>query len=149
MEYRRPVQVLVHAVQHTAGGWYFLMLHRVPGRGSFWQGVSGGAQWGESLEDAARRELLEETGLQPIELCYLDFSYTLPMQESWKRWYAPGTREIVEHVYLAIVESQEPVLHSGEHDDWRWCTFEQALALLRFPDNVEALRICRRSLAQR
>ena len=40
-----------------------LVLQRTPERGGFWQLVTGRVEPGESVEAAARRELLEETGL--------------------------------------------------------------------------------------
>jgi 8-oxo-dGTP pyrophosphatase MutT (NUDIX family) len=148
MSYRRPTQVLVHAVRRTEDGWSYLMLRRVPQRGGFWQGVSGGAEWGEELPDAARRELLEETGLQPVELRRVDCQYTLPMEERWKKWYRPGTAEIEEYVFLALVEGQDVVLSPEEHDDCRWCSYEEALGLLAWPENVKALRCCQQALAE-
>jgi dATP pyrophosphohydrolase len=122
------------------------MLHRISERGEFWQGVSGGVEWDETLEAAARRELIEETSLRPVELRQVNCSYTFAMQEDWKRWYAPGTAEIAEHVFLAVVEGEKPVLSAEEHDDWRWCTYEEALALLAWPENIEALRCSQRVL---
>jgi dATP pyrophosphohydrolase len=148
MRYRQPIQVLVHPVRWTDGGWRYLMLHRVPEGGGYWQSVSGGVEWGETLEDAARRELIEETHLRPVELRQVDCSYSYAVQEEWKHWYAPGTAEIAEHVFLAVVEGEEPVLSPEEHDDWRWCTYEEALALLKWPENIEALQCCQRALEE-
>jgi dATP pyrophosphohydrolase len=147
MTYRQPVQVLVHPVCWTEEGWRYLMLHRIPQRGGFWQGVSGGVEWGELLADAARRELAEETGFSPVQLQRVDCSYTFSMEEEWVEMYPPGTSEVVEHVFLAVVESSQPRLSSDEHDAWRWCTFEEAMALLTWPENMVALRCCRKVVA--
>jgi 8-oxo-dGTP pyrophosphatase MutT (NUDIX family) len=146
MTYRQPIQVLVYPVRQTDDGWRYLLLHRVPERDGFWQGVSGGVEWGETLQHAARRELLEETGLHPVELRRVDCSYTFAMQEQWQRWYAPGTAQIAEHVFLALVEGEQPVLSAEVHDDWRWCTYDEALTLLAWPENIEALKSCQRLL---
>jgi len=144
--YRRPVQVLVHPVCQSESGWRYLMLHRIPDRGAFWQGVSGGVWWGESLPAAARRELFEETGLHPARLVALHCSYSFAMQAQWEPLYAPGTVVIDEYVFLAVVDQLEPVLSPAEHDDWRWCTYEEARALLIWPENVVALRACQQAL---
>jgi dATP pyrophosphohydrolase len=143
MTYRQPVQVLVHPVRWTEEGWRYLMLHRIPQRGGFWQGVSGGVEWGEALPDTARRELFEETGFHAASLQRVDCSYAFALQDEWRKAYAPGTMEIEEHVFLAVVEGNEPALSPGEHDAWRWCTFGEALSLLAWPENVVALRCCR------
>lgn len=148
MTYRQPVQVLVHPVSWTERGWQYLMLHRIPQRGGFWQGVSGGVEWGEELADAARRELFEETGFSPQQLQRVDCRYTFAMQDEWRASYAPGTDEITEHVFLAVVGGAEPTLSPDEHDAWRWCTFDEALALLAWPENVAALQCCQKVVAR-
>ncbi len=148
MTYRQPVQVLVHPMRQAEEGWRYLILHRIPERGGFWQGVSGGVEWGEGLAEAARRELSEETGFTPRQLQRVDCSYTFAMQDEWRAAYPPGTSEIAEHVFLAVVEGAEPILSPEEHDSWRWCTFEEALALLRWPNNVTALRCCEKMVAR-
>jgi len=149
VSYRRPVQVLVYPVRSTDNSWRYLLLHRIRERGGFWQGVTGGAEWGEELPDAARRELFEETSFRPIELLRVDCTYTFPMQDGWKRHYLPGTLKIEEHVFLAVVQGAEPVLSPEEHDDWRWCTYKQAVGLLAWAENIEALRCCWRVLENR
>jgi dATP pyrophosphohydrolase len=148
MTYRQPLQVLVHPVRWTDEGWRYLMLHRIPRRGGFWQGVSGGVEWGEALADAARRELGEETGLSAQQLQQVDCSYTFSMQDEWREFYPPGTTDIAEHVFLAVVEGAEPTLSPDEHDAWRWCTFEEAQALLAWPENVVALQCCQKVVAR-
>lgn len=44
VEYRQPVEILVYPARWEDQGWRYLLLHRIPGRGCFWQGVSGGAE---------------------------------------------------------------------------------------------------------
>ncbi len=145
--YRRPVQVLVYAVRRTEAGWRYLMLHRIPARGGFWQGVTGGAEWGEELVDAASREFWEETCLPAIELRALGCSYAYPMQDRWKDLYHADTEEIEEHAFLAIVECAKVIISSEEHDEWRWSTYDEALDLLEWRENVQALQCCHRALS--
>jgi dATP pyrophosphohydrolase len=126
-----------------------LLLHRIPSREGFWQGVSGGVEQGEALAEAAHRELLEETGFVPCQLQQIDCSYSFSMQDEWRALYAPGVEEIKEYVFLACVNAQEPRLDPAEHDQWRWCRFDEALKLLTWPENKEALRRCHEALLER
>ncbi len=148
---REPVQVLVYPVRRAGDDWEFLLLRRLESRRGFWQGVTGGVEPGEALAQAARRELLEETGLSPSKLEQIDFCYSLPLDEEDRRLYGAGVEVVDEFVFLAFVEVEagEPKLDPREHDRWRWCRFDEALELLKWPENKEALRRCHRILQAR
>lgn len=145
---RKPIQVLVYPVNAdpvnaAETGWAYLLLHRLPSRGDFWQGVTGGVEEGEEVVDAARRELLEETGLVPSAMHKVDYMFSYPVAAQWRHLYADGVEVITEHVFLAQVAGrQTPMLDAREHDAWQWCGFEDALTALRWPGNIEALKRC-------
>jgi 8-oxo-dGTP pyrophosphatase MutT (NUDIX family) len=93
---------------------------------------------------------LEETGFVPEWLQDLDFTYTFPVAAKWRDLYEPGVTEIRENTFVADVTGQaEPVVDPREHDAQRWCSFDEASLLLRFPDNREALRRADARLQQR
>ena len=56
--------------------------------------------------------------------------------------YAAGVEEIVEYVFVAFVGGQQEPTISFEHDKWQWCNLNQALELLTWPENIEALKRC-------
>lgn len=139
---RQPVQVLIYPVRTVGSRWEVLLLRRAASRGGFWQGVTGGVEDGEGLLEAARRELYEETGLVPSALEQIDYSYSFPVEEQWRHLYAAGVEEIVEHVFIALVDRQQEPTLTWEHDQWQWCGYDQALRLLTWPGNIEALKRC-------
>ena len=150
---RQPFSVLVYPVRFIDGDWQYLLLQRVAipklGLMAFWQGITGGLEEGETLEQAATRELREETGLVPSRLEQIDYSYSFPIQDEWREFYAPGTQEIVEHVFIAFLcGKREPTL-STEHNEWQWCSADLGLKLLTFPGNIEALKRCHSLLQAR
>jgi 8-oxo-dGTP pyrophosphatase MutT (NUDIX family) len=94
---RQPVQVLVYPVCTTTRAREYLLLHRVAmphfGLGAFWQGISGGVEIGESVSQAAARELSEETGLTASRLEPIGYSYSFPIQEEWRTLHERGVQE--------------------------------------------------------
>lgn len=142
---RQPVQVLVYPVRRTGGTWEYLLLRRISERGGFWQGVTGGVEKGEDLDEAARRELVEETGLVPLALEDIGYSYSYSVVgNEWpEHFYGVGVEKITEHAFVAFVEGQqEPVIDPEEHDEWKWLRFRKALEILKWPENVVALKRC-------
>lgn len=119
----RPELLLLHrVVNHAKGG----AVNR------FWQGVSGGVEPGEAAAAAALRELEEETALRPAAFYSIEAIFQL---------YNPR-RDRVETVLVFAARlnaSAEPVL-SREHDEWRWASVEQALDLLPFAPQRDAVR---------
>jgi dATP pyrophosphohydrolase len=122
-------------------GGDFLVLHRAPQFDAYWHVVAGGVEEGESALDAAVRELLEEIGLDArTRLADLGrpFAYSLAEEsEAVRARFRPMQTDVPVDVFVADVEaSWEPALNE-EHDDYRWCTREEAAALLHWPEPRE------------
>ncbi len=146
---RQPFQVLVYPAKTVGSRWEYLLLRRIASRGGFWQGVTGGVEEDESLVEAARRELFEETSLVPSALEQIAYSYSFPMQDEWRDIYAAGVEKIVEHVFVAIVDGQQEPTITWEHDKWQWCGYNQAMGLLTWAENIEAMKRCESFLKAR
>ncbi len=120
---------------HVRRGNEFLVTHRVPDHGGYWHTIAGGVEPGEAWHVAALRELREETGLEAVALEPLgEFAY---VRESWES--EPGLRVRV-HAFLVDVEpGWEPALND-EHDEYRWCSRDEAAELLFWPEPAQLLR---------
>ena len=141
IKFRLPIQVCVFLFREQEHGREYLLLHRVTELGAFWQGVTGAPEEGETLLQAAAREVFEETGLTPVGICSVDFTYRFPVIDEWREAYGPDPDEIVEHVFVAKVDGGDPEL-SWEHDAWGWRVPEEAASMLKWPNNIEALWRC-------
>jgi 8-oxo-dGTP pyrophosphatase MutT (NUDIX family) len=108
-------------------------------RNGFWQPVTGGVEEGETREEALCREIMEETGVKNIAaviegLYYFEFQDPDPNQE-----YVYG---------VEIPSSEKIVFDRKEHSECRWCSFQEALRLMHWKENKEALRKLNKTLTQ-
>jgi len=136
---RLPIQVEAIIFRRKNNKIEYLLLKRTPERNGFWQPVTGGLEEGETREEALRREVIEETGVKKFiraigSLYYFEFSDPNPNQE-----YVYG---------VEISPSEEIVLDRNEHSEYRWCSFQEALQLLHWKENKEALRKLNMRLTQ-
>lgn len=119
-------QIEVVVFKKTPEGLRYLMLHRVPARGGFWQPLTGGLEEGEQHLDTLKRELREETSLTEI-LAVVDPGYGFDFEDDGKILH--------EYVYGAEVSADSEVKLSHEHDEFRWVAKEPALTLLKYETN--------------
>lgn len=144
---RIPIQVLVYPVRKNNGGREYLMLKRVKNRGGFWQGVTGAPENDETNLEGAKRELFEETGYRSVTLIQTDVSYIIPMEDRWIDIYPKGTVKIPEYLFIAIIsQTIPPKIDPVEHDEWKWCSYEEAMNLLSWDDNKRALEYVQKYL---
>ena len=138
--FRRPESVLI--VIYTAGG-EFLVLERCRPAG-FWQSVTGSLEWGEMADDAARREVIEETGITQGLLRNLQWTQTYEILASFGKTYAPGITRNLEHAFaLKLLERVPVILSPTEHVRYQWLSAAAALETVSSDTNrviIEQLR---------
>jgi dATP pyrophosphohydrolase len=120
--FRRPESVLI--VIYTAGGEFLLLERRKPP--GFWQSVTGSLEWGETADAAARRELIEETGISQGLLRNLQWTQVYDILPAFGKKYAPGVTRNLEHAFALKLLQRVPVTLS-EHVQYRWLTAAEAI----------------------
>lgn len=138
---RRIVQrsagiVLVH---RDGGEHRYLLLRSALTRRPIWEFPKGGIEAGESELQAARRELCEEAGLAPPDFLVMD-GFREREDYVFTRGTGPDRLLVMKQVlYFAAEARSEEIRISDEADAYRWCTFAEARALLRFPGKRRVL----------
>jgi dATP pyrophosphohydrolase len=136
-DFRRPESVLV--VVYSDDGQTLLLHRRRPFE--FWQSVTGSLLTGETHEEAARRELKEETGLGPEgQLEYTGVSRQFAIDPRWRNRFALGIVENVEFEWrYRLSEVADITLEADEHSAYRWLPLGEASAAVWSWTNREAL----------
>jgi 8-oxo-dGTP pyrophosphatase MutT (NUDIX family) len=117
-------------------GWRVLLLRRTPVEGGFWQGVSGSVERDDAhLAAAAHREIREETGFEEgVEVFDLGRWIEFTGLRSGRAF-----RKRSLGALLPGHAGPHSVRLSDEHEEARLCTFDEARALVMFPENREEL----------
>jgi dATP pyrophosphohydrolase len=139
---RLPLQVLVLPFRRLIDRRVeFAIFRRRDFIDECWQAVAGGAEQGESAEEAARREMVEEAGI-PIDapLIPLDAVASIPATELADRdAWGSDVYVVLERAFGARVEEAHDLVLSREHTEYRWVPYEEAARLLRWDSNRTAL----------
>ena len=121
-------------VIYTAAGEFLLMERRRPA--GFWQSVTGSLEWGETADDAARRELIEETGITQGFLRNLQWTQVFEILPSFGKTYAPGITTNLEHAFaLKLLERVPVTLSVKEHLQYRWASGAEAVGTVSSSTN--------------
>lgn len=126
-------QVDSYIYRITDNGPVYLMLKRSSGKyyEHLWQGVAGKIEKGETAVQAVVRELEEETGKKPVKIFAADHIASF--------YDARNDRILMVPIFGIEVEDSEVQL-SEEHSEYKWVSFEEALALLTWKGQKEGLR---------
>ncbi len=137
MAYKIPVSALV--LIHTAD-LQVLLLERAD-RPEFWQSVTGSQEPGETLQETARREVKEETGIETTAIEDWQASNVYEIYPHWRYRYAPGVLHNTEHLFgLELPQPVPIVLSPQEHLRYEWVDWRAAASRVFSWTNVEALR---------
>ena len=107
----------------------------------FWQSVTGSLLELETHEQAARRELAEETGLRDEgRLEYSGVSRQFAIDPRWRHQFGPGVVENVEFEWhYRLPAAVDITLQDDEHSSYRWLPVAEASAAVWSWTNRDAL----------
>lgn len=137
---RQPKQIHVFLYRFRNGRYEYALLQRSDLL-TCWQGVCGGLEDDETIEQGARREIFEEAGIsQPLPLYPLEcVSYiraNVFSAQTMERW---GKEAVVVPIYYFAMPFDGDVQLSEEHTAVEWLSYGAAYSRLYFEDQQTAL----------
>jgi len=136
---RKPENVHVYIYRKSDYNEYEYAIFQRADNPEWWQGVSGGVEDGETVEQAALREANEEAGI-PLHthLYRLDSISYLPSSlfSECNKW---GKDVVVCPMYHYAIPHSGDIVFSEEHNEVRWLKYEEAVSLVYFHDQKNAL----------
>ena len=127
-------------------GVEILMMLRVPEHGLWWQSVTGMMEPGETPEETAHRELLEETGLRG-HLEPLGLSHSFWVDPSIVAFPDRQPRFNTETCFSMEVAADAQVrLEPREHSEYLWCSPDEAEARMKWEGSKASLALLRQAL---
>jgi dATP pyrophosphohydrolase len=78
-------------------------------------------------DDAARREVIEETGITQGLLRNLQWTQVYDILPAFGKKYAPGITRNLEHAFALKLLQRVPVTLSPEHVQYRWASAAEAV----------------------
>ncbi len=123
----------------------YLLLHRSESKdfaGGVWECLTGRVEQGEGFEEALRREVREELGVE------VQVEHILGTTHFYRGPSAPEN-ELLGVVYLCSLPDPASIQISAEHSEYRWLASAQAIDLLSAtdPSTHWALRVIERAEA--
>lgn len=121
-----------YVIRPLRAGWHVLVLQRAFDTrcSGAWEAVHGRLEPGERPEDGARREIREETGLDPERL------YVITVQPYYLKM--TGTVQLAV-VFAAFVSEPADITLGPEHQRFEWLDVPAALARFAWPRERVAL----------
>ena len=128
-DFLHRIRVFVYC--YNEGSPDYLLLKRSGHRESFWTPLNGSLGFGEQLERAVRREVVEEVGIAtPNQLIDLDMPSSFEL----------GDERIVEWNFAcrAPLSTSEPLL-APHWAAYQWAQFDEAYPALEFEQDRRAI----------
>jgi len=131
---KRKVQIVILSQNHETKDLEALVFKTNKERGSFWQNVTGSVEDNESFDDAAVRELIEETGVDPTHIKQHIFD-----MESEFFFIDRKERRAQEKVYYYLGPKWD-IKICEEHIDFKWLSAQGIHRdLYKYESNYQAL----------
>src|SRR4030042_2225932 len=134
-KYRRAIFVVVYSLSKEGKVEYIILQRKHHWKG--WEFPKGGINPNEKMDDTARREVKEETGLRALKIKKFDFSG----KYLYKKEFSDRTGIMGQtfSLYAAEVKRRKVKIDRKEHSGYKWLRFGEAIKKVRFNNQKKSL----------
>lgn len=129
---KKVIKVLMYVYRENNGKKEFFVLHRKIKDAVILTGHVGDHVNGESLEDAARRETIEELGVEPISI--IDLSTNVDVELEKNKEYILST----EHSFLIKIPNEDVHFLEGD-EEHEWHSLNELYDVLTYDNQKDPL----------
>jgi 8-oxo-dGTP pyrophosphatase MutT (NUDIX family) len=135
-KYRKALFIITYA-RTKKGVEYLLLKRKLHWKG--WEFPKGAIKFFETRKRAVKRELKEETGLEPIKIKKFDYSgkYNYNKMSPDR----PGITGQTFMLYSAEVKKGKVKIDKLEHSGYKWVSLHKAVKMLKWPNQKKSLKI--------
>lgn len=137
---RQPHQILAFPYKKDKEGNYLYGIFARADKENVWQAIAGGVEEKETFKNACRREAFEEAGIRhDSKIIELESTTTIPVVNITGEFtWGEDTYLVWEHSF-GIEVKEEQIKLSSEHKTMKWLLYEDAMELLTWDSNKNAL----------
>jgi putative (di)nucleoside polyphosphate hydrolase len=137
--YRSAASLIV--LRAIGGGYQLLLLHK-PRKKDSWQLPQGGVEEGETIEQAALRELQEEAGLSDCQvLGHSKKVYQYDFPPSFRRFRPDNVcGQRIEYIFTLAKPNAQVKVDEKEINDYKWIGIEDLTKYVRREEYLTLVR---------
>lgn len=140
-KYRKAVFVVVYSEKNNKI-YYALLKRKLHWKG--WEFPKGGIEKKETLLNAVKREIYEETGQKPLKIKKHNLSGKYKYSHEFRD--RPGFIGQNYKLFSAKVNFKKIIVDKREHSGCKWFEFEKAIEKLHWENQKRCLKLVNNSL---
>jgi len=143
LKYRKGIFLVVFRKEKKKI-FYLVLKRKLHWKG--WEFPKGGVEKNESLLQAVKRELKEETGLKIKKIINMKINGKFDYPRKLKDM--PGIKGMNYSLYAVEVKKGKVKIDKIEHSGYKWLDFKQAYKKLSFDNKKRCLKLVNKKLNQ-
>lgn len=139
--YRNCASIAVFRPKGDSSTTYQILLVHKPRKNDAWQLPQGGCEQGETIEEAAIREVQEEAGITPTVIDTSDYVYQYDFPKSYRRFRPDNVcGQKIQYIFATADASTQVQVDGEEIDEYVWVLPEELPKYIHRKEYLELIQ---------